>query len=156
MKKYLFIAIIFITIFLLSSCQTTPSTAEQIVSEPSLENTRWQVIDFSQSEVATSGKAFIEFRSKNKSVTGLGGCNRFVGGYTKINSQITLSRIATTRMMCLDMSEERTFIKALTEITNYKIKNQQLVLLKGNKPIIIFKKIRLDSADHSFIPQSKY
>jgi heat shock protein HslJ len=54
--------------------------------------------------------------SPDGQVSGSGGCNRFVGRWTKQRGRLTMSGMASTMMACADnavMEQEQAFLKSL-------------------------------------------
>ena len=65
------------------------------------------------------------------SVAGHAGCNNYTGGYaTTDDGNLTLSQLATTRMMCEDpvMAVEVAYLAALDRVDSFEIDGDELVL----------------------------
>jgi heat shock protein HslJ len=65
------------------------------------------------------------------SVAGHAGCNNYTGGYTTSgDSNLTLSQLATTRMMCEDpvMAVEAAYLAELDRVDSFEIDGDELVL----------------------------
>jgi len=74
------------------------------------------------------------FSGKNKTVSGSGGCNTYSGTYKLDGLTLTINDdIITTKMYCGDgVSEQETaFLNALTNVTNFKLNNGNLILYCG-------------------------
>jgi putative lipoprotein len=104
---------------------TTPSTA-------SLENTYWKLTDLDGSPVRVANQQrephFI-LHSANRSVAGSGGCNRLTGRYDVNGDRISLGRVASTMMACVDgMETEQAFLKALGRANRWRVTGQRLQL----------------------------
>ena len=58
---------------------------------------------------------FLEFIAGEERVSGSGGCNRMVGGFSTVDGGIRFGPLAMTMMACPDMALEQAFQKALGE-----------------------------------------
>jgi heat shock protein HslJ len=77
------------------------------------------------------------FTSTGK-VSGSAGCNKYTGSYTVSGSNITISSIASTMMMCDQgvMLQETVYLKALSEAKTYTVKGNQLSLYDTSGAIL--------------------
>jgi heat shock protein HslJ len=110
-----------------------------VPKERSLENTYWVLNELNETSIvnSNSGKLFIELKAETKRIVGFGGCNQISGGYTITGSKIKFST-ATTRMFCQQTMEvETSFLKALSTVTTFEIKEHDLFLKSEN--IIVLK-----------------
>lgn len=104
---------------------TTPSAAP-------LENTYWKLTDLGGSPVRVTSQQrephFI-LHPANRSVTGSGGCNRLTGRYEVNGDRVSLARVASTMMACVDgMETEQAFLKALGRANRWRVTGQRLEL----------------------------
>ncbi len=85
----------------------------------------------------------IEFHLSQRKVMGTDGCNRFTVAIESIGeNNLQLSNLASTRMMCPDMSLAKSFNQAIKKVQSYSIANLQLVLYsKDGTELMTFKKI---------------
>ena len=107
-------------------CGTPHSTAV-------LENTYWKLVLLNGKPVAASERQrephFI-LQQQQQRVTGSGGCNRLLGGYTLKDNELSFGRSAGTLMMCPDgMEQERAFLAALAATARWRIVAEQLDLM---------------------------
>jgi copper homeostasis protein (lipoprotein) len=97
-----------------------------------LQNTYWKLTRLEGVSVvpgAQQREPNLVFRTEQKRVTGSGGCNVLNGGYTLAGNQITLDRVASTMMACVNGSDvELKFLKALETVRTWKILGQHLQL----------------------------
>jgi len=92
-----------------------------------LASSKWQVRDFAGEPAAAH--AWIAFKADG-AVTGLGGCNRFNGGYTAQSGTLRFTPIAATMMACPDAQTgvEMAFFGAL-EVTRAIVATHDLLAL---------------------------
>ena len=66
-------------------------------------------------------------------VSGLGGCNRYTGGYQELEpGKLTVSPLAATRMACVAPSIEDEFLRAVGGATSYELRGERLLLKYGD------------------------
>ena len=98
-----------------------------------LENTYWKLTSLGGSPVVTASRqreAHLILQPANRRVTGSGGCNRLSGSYQVNGDRISLGRVASTMMACVDgMKTEQNFLKALGRAVRWRISGQRLELL---------------------------
>ncbi|WAC01224.1 META domain-containing protein [Lacinutrix neustonica] len=80
----------------------------------------------------------LNFEETSNKVSGFSGCNRFFGDYTLENNTISFKDLASTKKMCLENENtlELKMMKALTETTNFRIKDNKIVLYNGEKELL--------------------
>lgn len=95
-----------------------------------LENVEWTLIELEGTALAAAagGTPTLSLSSKDQSVRGFAGCNRFFGGYELNGDGLRLAGLAATRMACPDMSVEAAVMKALEETATWKIDGRKLEL----------------------------
>lgn len=76
-------------------------------------------------------------------VTGTTGCNRLNGSIKADTRQIQFGPLMTTKMACADDVNqlESKFLAQLASPVGYRVGDNQLTLLRNNKPIMTFKKV---------------
>lgn len=98
-----------------------------------LENTYWKLTSLGGSPIVTASsqrEAHLILQPANRRVTGSGGCNRLSGSYQVNGDRISLGRVASTMMACIDgMKTEKDFLKALGRVNRWRISGQRLELL---------------------------
>lgn len=103
----------------------------------SLENTDWKLIEIAGKPINSQndkGCPFIHLDSKEKRLSGSGGCNRLIGGYKLDAQTLDFGSVGSTRMFCQEtMDLEGKFIKVLDDTDKYRIVNDVLELYAGNK-----------------------
>jgi heat shock protein HslJ len=83
--------------------------------------------------------------SEGARVNGFSGCNQFMGGYVKDGSNLKFTQMAGTMMACEAplMELESQVLKMLSNTTNYRIDNGQLLLLESDKVLARFNAVYL-------------
>ena len=124
--------------------QTTASGLQQTTSPASsLDGTEWQLSQLGGAKPLTERPATLAF--KGDRLSGTGGCNRFMGGFTGEGFRLTVSQnMASTMMACPAplMKQEQQMIEALKTVTRYSLNAQgQLLLFAGTdetNPALVF------------------
>jgi putative lipoprotein len=103
-----------------------------------LENTYWKLTQLGGAPVTgTQTESHLVLDSATRRVTGSGGCNRLTGGYQVNGDRLRLSQTAGTMMACMKgMETEQAFLKALGQVTGWRITGQQLELLDSNGSVL--------------------
>ena len=155
MRKITFIMGIVIIVFAVNGCKAKKQisgTVQEVngiytetlpYTNQSLVEKYWKLTELYGNPVASvdgSREAHITFHIDGNRFDGSTGCNRFTGSYqVEENAHITLSQVATTRMMCIDMSVETQFLEVLEAAKNYLIKGDILTLSNSqNSPLARF------------------
>lgn len=83
----------------------------------------------------------MEINAGANAFSGFAGCNRMNGNLFFEPKKLHFTNIITTKMACGPNNKEIDFLKALNNITTYKIENNRLWLSNPNETLLIFKKI---------------
>ena len=88
----------------------------------------WNVVSVMGDKVNVpegSEQPYFGFDTANGRLFGTAGCNRIMGSFDPkgADGTIDLSRIASTRMMCPDMSLENAILQACGTVTSFKVAN---------------------------------
>jgi putative lipoprotein len=106
------------------------ASAAPIGDEP-LRETYWKLIELNRKPITTADQqleAHLVFRTEDR-VSGSGGCNRLMGGYTVEGNSLHFKGVASTMMACLHgMDTERAFVLALNKVETWKITGKHLDL----------------------------
>lgn len=89
----------------------------------------------------SADKPNIEFNRDPKRVSGSSGCNRFSGTFEIHGSMVKFSRIAATKMACLDVEVqqvETTFLQLLETTTRFDVKGNTLRLYANHRLVLVF------------------
>ncbi|MCD8072343.1 MAG: META domain-containing protein, partial [Alistipes sp.] len=118
------------------SCRTKSKTA-------SLTANSWQVIQM-DGEAFTPSRAesyTLQFGPDNR-VSGMGDCNRLMGGYTSdAQGNLRLEGAASTRMLCADQQTEDKFMRIISDVDGYSIDGNPLMRQTGGQVVMILKKV---------------
>ncbi|WP_313376901.1 META domain-containing protein [Chishuiella sp.] len=127
----------------LTSCSTANTQSEK--SEKSEKTSllgKWELNDIadikasSLSEAYSEGVPTINFIS-NKMVSASDGCNLLNGGITVSGNNITFGNLISTMKAC-DSVEDQNFASKLQGTLQYKLSDDKLELLQGDKTILTF------------------
>ena len=119
-----------------------------------LENTQWKLVELD----GDANPAFAEddtfvFSLDGKSITGVGACNRFFGGYELSQPNgFELGMMGMTRMACPNMELEDAFVQMLDEVDAYAIEGDMLMLLCRGEKRAEFKGTAKPARDESELP----
>ena len=143
MNKTLFIAAAGTAILAgLAACTSTksvPATVSDLTGEWSIIKVEGKDITVPQNQDAP----YIAFDTKNGQISGSASCNRIMGAFdTKAEpGVIDFSRMASTRMMCPDMSVENSIFGALSRVDAYRLSNDgNIELCHGDTTLVLLQK----------------
>jgi heat shock protein HslJ len=149
--KY-FLIILFAFSSLLSCNSTKKSTNTDMSSanpNSELTETYWKLTELMGEPIVTTTGTKTEMRmllkKEGNQVSGNGGCNSFRGSYNLMEgNRLSFSQLAGTKMACIDMEKETTFMEALQKADNYAIQGKILSLNKGRMaPLAKFEAVYL-------------
>lgn len=118
----------------LTSCLTNKNMS----NIESLSSKKWHLISLYEngSKAFADTSLFNVSFINNKTISGIGACNRFFGSYKSDNkSIISIDMGGSTKMACPNMNIEQDFFLALDGVDNYKIKGKKLILYKGDTEV---------------------
>ncbi|WP_294629269.1 META domain-containing protein [uncultured Bacteroides sp.] len=130
------------TAFAMSSCRT----AEKATPLSTI-NGGWNIVEINGSKV-TPGESrtlpFIMFDTETGRISGNSGCNRMMGNFD-VNAKpgsLELGAMASTKMMCPDMTTERNVLGALAQVKGYKKAGKDKLYLcnASNRPVMTLEK----------------
>ena len=92
----------------------------------------WRVEDVAGTGIVDSSNITLMFGADGR-VSGSGGCNRMMGGYTLTGEGLTFSQMAATMMACPEalMTQERRVFDALAAVTRFDIDATGALVLIG-------------------------
>lgn len=125
--------------FLLVGCApTTPPATEGETggnaSDPSvLSGSRWELTSFNVAGTVQNllPSSVITAEFTDEQVAGSSGCNQYGAAYTLNGQSLTIEQAMMTEMACLEegfMTQEATYLSALTATTGYTLEGDTLVL----------------------------
>jgi heat shock protein HslJ len=107
--------------------------------ETPLENMRWVPRRMGGRAVkvrAPQNEPWIVLNSKDRQVTGSGGCNRFTGEYDKGVQTLRMRSLAATRMACPELRGENAFLQVLEQTWGYRVTGRRLELLDESGAVL--------------------
>lgn len=126
---------------------TTSVNTDSIIpapgNDPSVQELiayRWKLNELSGKKIdsVNSQEPFILFIAADSSINGRMGCNRFGGKYATRGNLIRFSHLYSTKMACQDMWAETTFLGLIDSITEFRITEKQLHLIRNGESVASF------------------
>ncbi len=98
-----------------------------------LANTNWQLASLYGTQAPAAGPVPTLYFSSANTVSGSGGCNQLSGPYAVNGASLVIGPLASTQMMCDQalMTQEQTYIQALSAVASYEMSGNQLILRTG-------------------------
>ncbi len=135
------------------SCNTTKKGTNSGMSSDNpnsdLIETYWKLTELMGEPIAmtpdTKKEMHMVIKKQENLVNGNSGCNSFIGSYIVLEgNRISFSQLISTKMACIDMEKETTFMEALQKVDNYTIQGKILSLNKGRMaPLAKFEAVYL-------------
>ena len=116
MKKTMLCAALFAAL-----CMTGCGTGKKAVSVMDFSG-EWNIVNVKGETVNAEDAPYIGFDQKTSRVYGHAGCNRLMGAFhvDSLNvGKMSFGQVATTRMMCPDMSLEQHVVEALNKVAGF-------------------------------------
>lgn len=133
-SRFLFLA--FSIFFVLSCADDKKNNEEAIENTQKLTSSSWMVFDLNGITSFTRNPS-IHINLEQNKISGSTGCNKYFGSLTVENNMLTTKNIASTKMMCKDITIEDTFIKFINQTLYIEIKNDQLNLFDADGNLVI-------------------
>lgn len=121
----------------LSACQ---SNAPSGTTNLPLVGTHWQATDYPGQAIQPSGLATLQIQANKEGhgVNGNSSCNQYFGQAKLDGDNLSFARMGSTKRACMDMKEERLFLTRLRQTQRYQINGNELTLLDGQTPLMVF------------------
>ncbi len=135
MKKAFFIAFMALVGALTISCCSCRRGGSAIP----LNGTTWALTEINGTVIDRAGNAerFTLTLDNDNRVSGMGDCNRIMGGYTQsATGDLSFNQAASTRMMCANQAMEDQFLSVINNTAKYRIDNRHLILMDSNNNIL--------------------
>jgi len=132
-----------------STKKSTNSTSPHTNTNAELTETYWKLTELMGEPFVMPKGAKTEIhlvlKKQDNLVNGNGGCNSFRGSYNLMEgNRISFSQLAGTKMACIDMEKETSFMEVLQKADNYAIQGKILSLNKGRMaPLAKFEAVYL-------------
>lgn len=105
----------------LSSCKTANVTIDQVNTQLA-GNWYFAKVNGQQVQSPEAEWPHLEFNTQEGRISGNAGCNQLMGSFTySLNGEFKFGDVASTRMMCPDMSLEDTLSTTLPKVAKYSI-----------------------------------
>lgn len=79
----------------------------------------------------------IDFDETTNTISGNAGCNNYNTSYTKKDDILSFGLVASTKMMCSNMSVEKAFIECLKDSHHFKTENDTLLFYSANDSLLM-------------------
>ena len=124
------------------------STFAQVNQAQQLQEIYWKLIGIKGKAVVlgpSKREPYLMLKIENSRLQGFGGCNLLMGSYElKEDNTIRFAQVASTMMACPTLAEESAFLKVLSEVDYYTIKEGVLTLYKSRTiPLATFEAVYL-------------
>ena len=131
-----------------SSIRYTLVAVEEKVRDPKLLlNDIWVLQELEGRQVGEEmldgqlQRPHIEFHLRDRRFMGTDGCNTFRGSIVSIeDGEFQMGPVMSTRMLCRDMNLPEAFLKSLSRVDSFTLKEGYLALLEGDTELLIFRK----------------
>ncbi len=123
-----------------SKIKTSTSVATVMPSSMA-DSSKWQLYKLRMKDGTKTfsiSKAYIQFDTKNNTVTGNADCNTFDAGFTIDSTSLKFDNIITTKATCKKHSYEPDFLQMLQVATQVKVTNKLLYIYKGKTLMALF------------------
>jgi len=115
------------------SCKTRTSVS-------ALEGTRWVLTGVGDRPVVVAEgqrEPFLVLDVDGERATGFGGCNRFMGSYSRDGLSLTFGVMASTMMACAEgEGTEHALLAALDKVASWRVLGHRLELLDGTGQVL--------------------
>lgn len=120
-------------VIVLSACCAKKTTSQKMEQKQALIG-KWQVENIGENK---SVEKLPTLTFEDGQIHGNAGCNNYNANVTVKDNTISFGLFMKTKMYCDNMEVENAFMDKLQKVTNYKIKNNKLILFdKENNAII--------------------
>ena len=99
-----------------------------------LSDHEWEVISINDTELSGT-LPILSFDLEKGKVNGNGGCNNFFGNVEIMGSSIKFGMMSSTKMMCVDMTNEDLLFNNLDKVNSYTFENGLLILSSENNAV---------------------
>jgi copper homeostasis protein (lipoprotein) len=102
-----------------------------------LEDSRWRLTRVGSTTVeATPNEPWMVLDSRQKRMTGSGGCNRISGDYDSGDGTLRFGRTVSTMMACPSLEIETEFLGALDATRRYRVTGRVLELMNSSGTVV--------------------
>ncbi len=136
MKTLKFILLIAMAVVMASCCACRKG--KKVVDKP-LTATKWELVEMNGQQVKTNDNYYLVLNADDTNFNGRGDCNSMMGNYTldSKTGKLALNAIGSTRAFCPDQAGEDRFFQALSQVNNYDVDGDLLLLFNKNSELIL-------------------
>ena len=124
-----------------------PLRSAENAASPGIEDVEWTLQEIHGKVAAGSKRPLtLKLDAGKKQVSGFGGVNRFFGGYERTEDKLKFSALGSTMMAGpeKDMNAETAYHAALADVTNWRVTDGALELLKDKTVVLRFTAAKAD------------
>lgn len=105
-------------------------------------NNQWKLIEMNGKNLTGENvEITLTFNTSNHQVNGNGGCNQYFGSFKLIDNAVEISNLGSTKMFCIETANiEQEYFNTLQDKSDIKVTENQLILSKEGKTLLIFQK----------------
>ena len=142
--------IVLFAAFAMYSCGTTKTTDTAAKTTPpteeALANGYWELVRMAgvpaiKTPAEGERKIGFAFNPNQNQINGFAGCNNFFGSYVRNGSEITFSKMGSTKMACVrNVINEQEYFEKFSQANKLKLDDNLLTLLDStNNVLAVFK-----------------
>ncbi|MCC7333184.1 MAG: META domain-containing protein [Flavobacteriales bacterium] len=140
MKKILKFILIAVSLFACTS-KSTVSGDTKSISPQEFKDKYWKLIELNSKPIENNQmkEPHLIISSAENRINGSGGCNSFFGEYELFSENgIRFSQMGSTKMACHNDTIEDDFFKMMSEVNEFSIDGDKLLLKKSKEIVAIF------------------
>ena len=123
----------FVSLDKASACPVSSSTPTPAAEPAALLDRTWNLVQLGDKTIPPAKderqSPHIVLSSQDQRVSGSGGCNRLMGGYTLDGDKLRFSKMASTMMMCEEQAQtEHAFLQSLDKVARFSLQGDALTL----------------------------
>ncbi|MHA6248773.1 META domain-containing protein [Pontibacter sp. CAU 1760] len=133
-------ALLLLFIMVGTACTMQPRRGD--TAGDTIQDAYWVLLSLEGKEVEMQNDmktAYLRLEENENDVSGFTGCNRLLGNYTLSGTQLSFSKLRSTRMACPDMATENKLLEVLGQVTAYNITGDLLTLYNGQQVVATLK-----------------
>jgi len=110
--------------------QLQSTLTQEKAPAPALAGTGWALTELGGKPFAAAEQhpVTMQFDAGGGRVSGSGGCNRYSGPYVENGDTLTFGALASTKMMCANITGEDAYFAMLTKVASFVRSGEQLTL----------------------------
>lgn len=146
-KSLKFIPLLFI--FFIFGCSMSDSNVNPKEPTSKFENTYWKIVTIMGKKVEVlknMREPYLVFHSTSNKISGYTGCNKIMGSYKIDGNNLSIGKVATTKMMCIQVANVEIYLlKVFKSVKRFEINGEKMKLLdKDGKVLGEFRAVYLN------------